>query len=137
MSEVVEQDNEKIGYDLLDLESEKLIPFIRRSGQKNWEKIGPYFFIPQGLAWAERIILRSKDAEILVVDEIGPLELEGKGLWPALKKIIFQRHQKFIFVVRRSIVNNLLEIIGKNKIKIIHIKQRDIFHRMIEEIKKP
>jgi len=136
LSEAVEQNQIKIGYDLLDLRRKESIPFIRMSGQKDWQRIGPYFFIPEGLAWAKRVILRRREREILVVDEIGPLELTGKGLWPALEKVIFQRSQKVLIVLRRSILKNFLEVVGKRKIKVFDMEEEGIFSRLIQEIKR-
>jgi len=130
------KDQGKIGYDVLDLGSEKSIPFIRRSGRKGWQRIGPYFFIPEGLAWAKKIILRSREAEILIVDEIGPLELSRKGFWPALEKVIFQRAQECLFVLRRSVLEDFLEVIGKINVKIFDIEEEEVFLRLIEEIRK-
>ena len=138
LSEAIIKNQEKIGYDLLELKSAKSIPFIRRSGLQDWQRIGPFFFIPEGLSWAKKIILRSREAEILVVDEIGPLELSGKGLWPVLEEVIFHRVQKFLFVLRRNILKDFLKMVGKIKTRIFDIeKEEEIFSRLIEEIKKP
>jgi len=131
------KDQEKIGYDLLDLGGGKSVPFIRKSGRQDWQRIGPYFFIPKGLSWAKKIILRSRKAEVLVVDEIGPLELSGQGLWDVLEKVIFQRVQKFLFVLRREILEDFLKMVGKIKVKIFDIEEEDVFSRLIEEIKTP
>jgi nucleoside-triphosphatase THEP1 len=131
------KDQEKIGYDLLDLGGGKSVPFIRKSGRQDWQRIGPYFFIPEGLSWAKKIILRSREADVLVVDEIGPLELSGRGLWDVLEKVIFQRVQKFLFVLRREILEDFLKMVGKIEVKIFDIEEEDVFPRLIEEIKTP
>lgn len=137
LSEAILENQEKIGYDLLDLGSERIIPFIRKSGRQDWPRIGPFFFIPEGLSWAKKIILRSREAEILVVDEIGPLELSGKGLWPVLEKVIFMRAQKVLLVLRRNILEDFFRMVGKIEIRIFDIEKGEIFSRLIEEVKKP
>ncbi|MCK4431759.1 MAG: hypothetical protein KAW19_10725, partial [Candidatus Aminicenantes bacterium] len=63
LSEVVWENQEAVGYNLFDLREEKAVPFIRRRGEENWQKIGPYFFLPEGLAQAQEIIFRGKDAD--------------------------------------------------------------------------
>ena len=135
LSEAVWEKEETVGYDLFDLKTERSIPFIRRTGEKEWQKIGPYFFIPQALAEAEKIILRSKEADILVVDEVGPLELSGKGFWPSLKKVVYRPLTSFLFVMRVNIIGGFLEMLGKGEVKIFNIKSEEVFHRLIEEIK--
>ena len=137
LSEAILQNQEKTGYDLLELRSGKSIPLIRKSGRQEWQKVGPFFFIPEGLSWAKEIILRSREAEILVVDEIGPLELSGKGFWPVLEKVIFHRVQKFLFVLRRSALEDFLRSVAKIKVKIFDLEEEEVFSRLIEEIKKP
>ncbi|NIM90903.1 MAG: DUF2478 domain-containing protein [Candidatus Aminicenantes bacterium] len=137
LSEAIVKGQEKIGYDLVDLRDGRSVPFIRKSGLQSWQRIGPYFFIPESLSWAKKIILRSREADILVVDEIGPLELSGQGLWDALEHVIFQRLQKYLFVLRREILKDFLKMVGKTEVKIIDIKKKDAFPRLLEEINKP
>jgi len=135
LSEAVSEREETVGYDLFDLKKERTIPLIRRTGEKEWQKIGSYFFIPQSLAEAEKIILRGKESDILVVDEVGPLELSGKGFWPALKQVVFQSLTSFLFVVRINILEDFLAMLGMSEVKIFDIKNKEVFHQMIEEIK--
>jgi len=135
LSETVWRKEEIVGYDLFDLKKERSIPLIRRTGEEEWQKIGSYFFIPQSLAEAEKIILRGKEADILVVDEVGPLELSGRGFWPALKQVVFQPLTSYILVIRKNIIKDFLAMHGKSKVKIFDIKNKDILAQLIEEIK--
>lgn len=137
LSEAIVKDQEKIGYDLVDLGDGKSVPFIRKSGRQDWQRIGPYFFIPEGLSRAKKIILRSREAEILVVDEIGPLELSGQGLWDVLEQVIFQRFQKYLFVLRKGILQDFLKMVGRIELKIFDIKEEDVLPRLLKEIKAP
>ena len=135
LSEAVWTREETVGYDLFDLKKERSIPLIRRTGEEEWQKIGSYFFIPQSLTEAEKIILRGKEADILVVDEVGPLELSGRGFWPALKQVVFQPLTSYILVIRKNIIKDFLAMLGKSEVKIFDIKNKDIFAQLIEEIK--
>ena len=135
LSEAVWMREEIFGYDLFDLKKERSIPLIRRTGEKEWQKIGSYFFIPQSLAEAEKIILRGKEADILVVDEVGPLELSGRGFWPALMQVVFQPLNSYILVIRKNIIKDFLAMLGKSDVKIYDIKNKDILAQLIEEIK--
>lgn len=136
LSEAILKNKETVGYDLFDLKKEKSIPFIRRKGEKDWQRMGLYFFIPQGLAEAKEIILRSKDADISVVDEVGPLELSGKGFWPALEQIILKPLTSCLLVVRINILEDFLAMMGKKEVKIFDIKNKEIFPHVVEEIKR-
>ncbi len=136
LSEVILKNEKVIGYDLFDLKEEKAIPFIRKGGEKEWQKIGSFYFIPQSLAEASKIILRSHGADLLVVDEVGPLEMGGKGLWPALEQVIFQPRAKYLLVARTSVLEDFLKFLGKSKVSIFDIREKDVLSRMLEEIKK-
>jgi nucleoside-triphosphatase THEP1 len=53
-----------------------------------------------------------KDLDWLVVDEIGPLELEGKGLEPAITQIFSERDNfrgNILCVVRNSILEKFIQ----------------------------
>lgn len=88
LSEAVLEDREIAGYDLFDLGSERSEPFLRRGGEGDRQRTGPYGVVPEGLAKAEAILEGGRDAGLLVVDEVGPLEMRGGGLWPSLERVL-------------------------------------------------
>ena len=54
----------------------------------------------------------SKDLDWLVIDESGPLELEGKGLEPAVSKILIEDEKyggNILCVVRESLLDKFVE----------------------------
>jgi nucleoside-triphosphatase THEP1 len=134
LSEAVIKDQERTGYDLFDLKKEKSIPLIRRAGKEGWQRVGSYFFIPTGLEEAQVIISRSKDADICVVDEVGPLELSGKGFWPALKPILLPPLTTFLIAVRKSILEEFLSILDEADTKVFDLRDKDVYSRLIEEL---
>jgi nucleoside-triphosphatase THEP1 len=134
LSEAVLERQEAIGYDLFDIKKEESIPFIRREGERDWQRVGQFSFIPQGLARAKEIIFRSKEDALLIVDEVGPLELGRRGLWPALEEVIFQPLKRSLLVVRENILEDFLAVLGKNGVKVLDIKDKKAFPRLIEEI---
>jgi nucleoside-triphosphatase THEP1 len=134
LSDPIWEGEQTVGYDLFDLREERSIPFIRSAGEEKWQKIGSYFFIPQGMTQAEKIILGEKDVDLLVVDEVGPLELTGEGFWPALKQVISDPIKSFLFVARKSILEDFLLMLGKREVKIFDVKNKEAVQQMIEAI---
>ncbi|HUU52766.1 MAG TPA: nucleoside-triphosphatase [Candidatus Heimdallarchaeota archaeon] len=132
LSLYTEDKGEFIGYDLYDLRRETRTSFIRKAGKNHWQKIGSYFFIPKSLDNAQKIIRRSKNADICVVDEVGPLELEGKGLWPALKKVIDLPSPDYVLVVRETILENWLGTLGETPVKIFDISDKELYPKMVQ-----
>jgi len=134
LSKAVFRGRERIGYDLFDLKEEKSIPLIRREGRKDWQSVGSYFFVPSGLEEAQRIISCSKNSDICVVDEVGPLELSGKGFWPALKPILFPPLTTFLITVRKSILEDFLGILGRTDTRVFDMRDKDVYSQLTEEI---
>jgi len=134
LSEAVFSGKKRIGYDLLDLREDRSIPLLRISGEEEWQRIGSYFFVPSGIEKAEKIILRSGEAQICVVDEVGPLELEGRGFWPALERVLLPPSTSFLISMRETILEGFLDVLGKTDARVFDMKERDILSRLIQEI---
>jgi len=135
LSKALWEGQELIGYDLFDLREESSIPLLRTKGEKEWQRVGSYFFLPSGLDEAERIILRSKDADLSVVDEIGPLELSGKGFWPALKLVLFPPQAAYLIVVRERILEDFFGILERSQTRVFDVRDEEILSQLTEEIR--
>jgi len=75
--------------------------------------IGQYKFNNQTFLWAQEKLLDACNKKIdkLIIDELGPLELMGKGLEPAISKIISllpNFNFQIILVIREKILLDLL-----------------------------
>lgn len=134
LSETVPENQEVVGYNLFDIKKEESIPFIRKEGERDWQRVGSFFFIPQGLARAKEIIFRGKEDVLLIVDEVGPLELRGEGLWPALMEVIFEPSKRSILVIRANILEDFLALLDKSEVKVFDIEDKEAFPRLIKEI---
>jgi len=96
------------GYDLLEIDSGRRRPYLRRDGEAGAERVGPYAFVPETLERARTILRRARPGGLLVVDEVGPLELEGGGLWPALGGALAVRTGHSLLVVREAILDDVV-----------------------------
>jgi len=126
LSKSLWEKSECLGYDLYDLKNHRYHPFIRKEGQEEWQSIGPFFFLPESLDIAMQIIRRSEKADLCVVDEVGPLELEGKGVWPAIAEVLKLSQGDFLLVVRDSILENFLDRIERDNSEVFSIEQKNI-----------
>lgn len=126
LSESVRKKDDILGYDLYDFKEHQNIPFIRREGLPGWQRIGPFFFLPGSLDIAMQIIRRSAKTDLCVVDEVGPLELEGQGVWPALEEILASPQTDLLLVIRNSVLEDFLIRIDRDDIQIFPIEQKDI-----------
>ena len=93
-------------YDLLEVRTGRRLPYLRREGETGAERAGPFSFVPGTLELARALIRGAKPDEILVVDEAGPLELRGGGLWPELRKVLADPARRSLVVVREEILED-------------------------------
>jgi len=104
----VYMENERIGYDALRLPVGDRMPFARTGGQEpsGWiaaQRVGPFSISSAGLksanAWLTEAARQSRD---IIIDEVGPLELDGGGLSPGLRAVLTSPLQRQLYVVIRS-----------------------------------
>ena len=110
---------ETAGYDLRDLRTAARIPLLRRRGEADGFRVGPYVLLPAGLAAAEEIIRRGGAADLLIVDEVGPLELAGGGVWPALVGEFAGRDRPALVVVRETLVDDIRAALAGREMTVI------------------
>ncbi len=92
--------------------------------EKNALEIGRYRFSMHAFKQANSIIQSALNKDgWLIVDEIGPLELQQKGFYTAIKKILNNRsiNLKIIFVVRDSILDRVIDFFNMDKLTIIFL----------------
>jgi nucleoside-triphosphatase THEP1 len=77
-------------------------------------KICSYNFLKSVFDWGQAQLLEAfrSEPEILIIDEIGPLELRGDALEPAISEILKKSpayNSKIIIVVRNFLVDKVIE----------------------------
>jgi nucleoside-triphosphatase THEP1 len=119
------------GYDLFEIATGRRRPYLRLSGDAAAERIGPYVFVPEALERARTIIREEAGAAgLLVIDEVGPLELLGGGLWPALGPILSARTGTTLLVVRESLVPGLTDRLGPPAPAVFDVRDPRVLERL-------
>ena len=89
--------------------------------------IGRYKFSLKAFEWANQILINcvNKNYETIVIDEIGPLELQGKGFATTLKLFLNNEDIKsdLLLVVRESLVNDVLNYFGIKKENVFYFEK--------------
>jgi len=99
------------------------------SSQENIIKIGKYNFDKSVFEWATEIILDAikSNPEWLIIDEVGPLELQGEGLARAVNKVLSNQNilvgTNLVLIVRDSLMNDFLNHynLSENDFKFLNI----------------
>lgn len=123
------RNNKRFSFHLTDLKSGKTKPLCTREADGG-EQTGPFVFFSDGQQFGRRILEPEnlKDCDFVVIDEIGPLELQGKGWAGSAVNILKNTVAKSIWVVRRSILEQVIE-----KFAVTHAVVLDIESTTLEQ----
>jgi molybdopterin-guanine dinucleotide biosynthesis protein A len=107
LSPAIEKQGQRVGSNAVDLLTGEEVPFARLSRYRSFkgeEKIGNYTISRHGISFACAAIKRAVESRcnLVVIDEVGPLELSGKGLMPAVK-LALASPVNVLIVVRSSL----------------------------------
>ena len=107
LSPAIEKQGQRVGSNALDLLTGQEVPFARLSRYRSFkagEKIGNYTISRDGIIFACDAIKRAVESrcDLVVIDEVGPLELGGKGLMPAVE-LALASAVDVLMVVRSSL----------------------------------
>jgi iron complex transport system ATP-binding protein len=71
-----------------------------------------YFFNPEGIEFGIQAIEKGISSDVLVVDEIGQLELGGQGFAKIIKQIGTDDIKNCILVIRKALLSDFLPRLG-------------------------
>jgi nucleoside-triphosphatase THEP1 len=111
LAERIMSDNDTIGYDLVNLESGQKSRFLYVSEEESSQKIGRFSIYPDGLTIGKKILesLISTQDNIVIIDEVGRLELNGAGWAKNISELIEKSTNHLILVVRDEFVRKVRE----------------------------
>ena len=107
----------------------RLLEVLDDSDNKNIITIGNYKFSSESFNWARNQLIYSfkMNPDWLIIDEFGKLELDDKGLEPALGKIIYELKNypiiNLVVVVRDYLISGFLQkySLSKNDVNMIEV----------------
>ena len=117
---------ERDHFELIDLKSKNSILYCQREPNDGWEKLRHFYINPDGQKFGEAALDPKylKNADIIVIDEIGPFELKGKGWAKVIKSILKMLPEKImIWVVRESLLNEVIDHFKILPLKIYNVEK--------------
>ncbi len=110
LSERVMDGETVLGYDLLVLRTGERVRLLRRSGRPGGERVGRFTIDPEGFAAAAEAIGRSRPSDLLILDELGRLELAGRGVRPAVDLLLKDARRNVLAVIREDLLEAYLPL---------------------------
>ncbi len=127
----INEKGKRIGFNLLDIESSEQIELCSINKDENRFRLGQYYFSNAAIERGLQILNSDNlnDKQLIVIDEIGPLELGEKGWSSAIENICTNNTLPQLWVVRKSIIK---KIVRKWNIGNVYIY--DIEHDNFEDL---
>ncbi len=99
-----------LGFDVLDLQNQTRAPLARRKISQS--KAGPFTFIADGLKLGNTVLSEetTKSADLVIVDEFGPLELKGRGWRKNVDSLLASSDAVILLVVRRELADTVRQL---------------------------
>jgi nucleoside-triphosphatase THEP1 len=96
---------EKVGITAVDLRSGETRELARRQREPQPNCLG-WDFDEGALAWSDVVVAAAPPCDLLVIDELGPLEIElGKGMTSAFAVLRERRYRLAVVVVRPALID--------------------------------
>ncbi|MGB2863405.1 MAG: NTP transferase domain-containing protein [Sedimentisphaerales bacterium] len=98
-------DGELLGFDALDLQNETSAPLAKRN--TNAGKTERFTFLPEGLKLGNAALsaTAAKSADLVIVDEFGPLELDGRLWRENVDSLLASSSALILLVVRQELAD--------------------------------
>ena len=133
------ENNETTGYDIVDISTGEREGFLRKTEDPGLKSIGKYQLFQDGLNKGITALKASNNlnSRIVVIDEVGNLELEGKGWASSLDALIHASDHHILMVVRENFVEKVVarwHLKQSNVLNISQINYLEASHLISEHI---
>ncbi len=118
--------NNKIAYDLTDLNTNQKVRLCDRKSKPGFPHVGQFYFYPEAIRSGEEILKNSMNADLVIIDEVGNLELNRQGWFPAIKELI-QNEKPMIWTCKNKLSTGIQEKFPGLEFHLINIRKNNIF----------
>lgn len=128
LSEAVLSEGAKASYVFRDLTTGKRKLYARRRQGVIPRKDLGYEFLTEGVKFGCAAVRRAAadGVDVLFVDEIGPLEAGGGGLWEPFREVISTYPGRVVITVRPALLEWLLQKSGMNRNEVTVLQPADV-----------
>lgn len=116
------KNNQRDSFNLRDIITHHEILLMDTNPKTGHEKIGKFYINEEGLKFGKNILNKALNSNYnkVVIDEIGPLELENKG-WSDPFRLLLNSEKELIISVRRELLEKVITHFDTKSYKIIFI----------------
>ncbi|HBH17592.1 MAG TPA: hypothetical protein DDX14_01350, partial [Cyanobacteria bacterium UBA9579] len=122
ISKSVNKDNHRVGYEIIDLKSGKIVPLATINKPDSYSEIcGPFYFYKEGMdfAFSSLNLDYLEDTNVIFIDEVGKLELNKKGFYKSIIRILNSKNHAIVLVVRNEYLDEVKRKFNLEEMRII------------------
>jgi nucleoside-triphosphatase THEP1 len=103
----VYENERKTGYKIHDVATGQKMLLSQINDADGMARVGRYFFIPEAIDFGRNALSveKNRNAQVVLIDEIGAWELQGQGWASSLNELIINCNMPLIITVRRSFLD--------------------------------
>ena len=95
-----------VGKDAIDMDTHRSNVFCRVNRKADFDgfSVGKYIIKPEGITFCIEAIKNSFNKDILLIDEVGPLEIQGKGFHGITHKVL-KEDKNCVIILRKQLMD--------------------------------
>jgi len=137
--EIVEND-ERVGYMVQNVATGEKMPFARKTSIMTENQKVPFDFDKAALKFGANLLEQPQveKADLVILDEAGPLELNGEGWAAAFTDVIAKRTKPTLLVIRPALLEAFKEKWNLGNPLVIDIEQyspEEVLRQVVEKLK--
>ncbi len=111
-------------FQLVDLKTNSKLAYCQREKKETWEKVAQFYVNPKGQEFGDQLLKKTnlQGLDFVVIDEVGPFELEGKGWTKAIHNLIEGTNLPMLWVVRNSLVEEVIQYFELEEFQLFNIQ---------------
>ncbi len=128
------KDGEREGFKVMDILSGRYVPLCHRGKGDFSPDFGHFLFSKEGIAFGLEALSpkRLKEVDLIIIDEVGPLELRGGG-WAKALDLLKDFPKPQVWVVREELIAAVCKHWGPKNVRVYRVKGPED-HELVEAI---
>ena len=132
----IREGNNRIGFVVNDLSSNRQV-ILASKNIKGKIRVGSYYLNEESFGFVMGILRNTSDSDVIVIDEIGPMELKINGFDKMLKDIIYKKPYIITFYYRlKEIRPDIYNLLSKGEIIELNFENRNRYMEKADQYAK-
>ncbi|AFZ70910.1 putative nucleotide kinase [Caldisphaera lagunensis DSM 15908] len=132
----IREGNTRIGFTVKDLSNDKQVVLASKN-IKSTIRVGSYYLNEESFSFIIDILKNLNDSDVIVIDEIGPMELKINGFDNLLKNIIGKKPYIITFYYKlKEIRPDIYNLLNKGEIIELNFENRNKYMEKIDQYAK-